>query len=291
MSNPLPRPVESAPPRDAAQMGRLPRRLPAVGLPRERERRGGGVIVSILVHAALIAALLSPALALHTDSHLFDRAQGAGGLGPAGGGGGGNRGTGGIVPEHLTYVRAAPPAPAQPAITPPPVTPPPVVTPPKVEPPMPQPAAVEKPAAPEVKAVPTTATPAPTTGTGGGTGNDGSAGSGPGSGGGVGSGIGTGRGAGTGPGTGGGTQSVYPPTTIEVFLPPIPYPDRIHGFHLIAEYDVDSTGKILSWKFTPTPDRGYNRQLEQVLKAVRFRPAVRPDGSPVRWPAQITYDF
>jgi hypothetical protein len=75
------------------------------------------------------------------------------------------------------------------------------------------------------------------------------------------------------------------------FLPPIPYPDRVRGFHLIAEFDVDSTGKVLDWSFTPTPDRGYNRELEQMLKTVRFHPGTRPDGTPIRMKTQLLYDF
>ena len=90
---------------------------------------------------------------------------------------------------------------------------------------------------PEVKAeakvdVPKVEAIAPTPGTGGGTGRDGTTGDGPGAGGGVGSGIGTGRGSGIGPGTGGGSQANYPPSPTELFIPPLPMPDKVRGFHL-----------------------------------------------------------
>jgi hypothetical protein len=128
-------------------------------------------------------------------------------------------------------------------------------------------------------------------GTGGGTGRDGSAGNGPGTGGGNGSGTGTGRGSGNGPGTGGGLQANYPPSPTELFIPPLPMPDKVRGFHLVAEYDVDSTGKVLDFKFTPTRDGGYNKRLDEVLRSFKFRPGTKPDGTPIRMKAQIVYDF
>jgi protein TonB len=269
-----------------------PRSLPATGLPVERQDRRGWGLFSALVHALIIALLLSPA-ALHTGD-VIERPQGAGGPGPAGGGGGGKRGTGGIQ-EKVKYVAVAPqPEPVvKPAVTPPPVvvppTPKPVIPPPEVVK-QPDPIPEVKPA--DVKAEAAKAEPtAPTPGTGGGTGRDGSAGSGPGSGGGVGSGIGTGRGSGIGPGTGGGNQVNYPPTPTELFIPPLPMPSKVRGFHLIAEYDVDETGKVLHFTFTGTPDGGYNRRLEEVLKSFKFRPGTTPDGTPIRMKAQIIYDF
>ena len=222
--------------------------------------------------------------------------QGAGGAGPAGGGGGGKRGTGGVK-EHVTYVQVAPPpVPAPPKVLPP-VVPPPVqrvaVVPPPPELPKPEPIPEVK---PEVKAevkvdVPKAEAIAPTPGTGGGTGRDGTTGDGPGAGGGVGSGIGTGRGSGIGPGTGGGSQANYPPSPTELFIPPLPMPDKVRGFHLIAEYDVDSTGKVVDFNYTHTRDGGYNKRLEEVLKSFKFRPGTTPDGKPVRMKAQIVYDF
>jgi protein TonB len=239
--------------------------------------------------------MLLIALALYTPTKLhvgvvIEQPQGAGGPGPAGGGGGGRRGTGGDI-EQLRFVRVAP-APAQVAVTPPPV----VVEPPKPVLPPPEPVKPQEPVPelkPELKIdpVPVSVIASVVPGVGGGTGRDGTAGSGPGSGGGVGTGIGTGRGSGVGPGTGGGTQANYPPTPTELFIPPLPMPDRVRGFHLIAEYDIDETGKILHFQFTPTRDNAYNKRLDEVLRSFRFRPGSRPDGTPIRMKAQIIYDF
>jgi len=139
--------------------------------------------------------------------------------------------------------------------------------------------------APKIEAI------APMPGTGGGTGRDGTTGTGPGSGGGVGTGIGTGRGSGIGSGTGGGSQANYPPSPTELFIPPLPMPDKVRGFHLVAEYDVDSTGKVVDFNYTHTRDGGYNKRLEEVLKSFKFRPGTTPDGKPIRMKAQIVYDF
>ncbi len=270
------------------------RALPATRLPQQREGRRGSALVSVLLHLLLIILLVTPWTVLHTG-HVDERPQGAGGLGPAGGGGGGRRGTGGAH-ELLHYVKLAPPstpvvAVAKPVVKPPP-TPKPIVPPPVVKPPEPPPKVDPAPVTKVAEAPPKPAdATAPMPGTGGGTGSDGSAGNGPGRGGGVGSGEGTGRGSGTGPGTGGGIQADYPPTPTEMFIPPLPMPDKVRGFHLIAEYDVDSTGKVVDFKFTPTRDGGYNKRLDEVLKSFKFRPGTKPDGTPIRMKAQIIYDF
>jgi hypothetical protein len=265
--------------------GRRKRRLPATGLPAPRDDRRLSSAISIALHVLVIILVIGPAVT-HTGI-VIERPQGAGGLGPAGGGGGGKRGTGGTR-ERVTYVRPAPPAaPAPAAVIPQPK--PPEVKPPEVKPPEPTPPAEVKPdPKPDVTSTEPTA---PTTGTGGGTGRDGSNGNGPGSGGGVGSGIGTGRGSGTGPGTGGGVQANYPPDPIELFIVPLPYPAKLKGFHLVAEFDVDESGKVLDFKFTSTGDRGYDKRLDDVLKRTRFRPGTTPDGKPIRMKAQIVYDF
>lgn len=260
-------------------------------LPEQRESRRGWGVLSALLHVLVIALLITPA-AIHTGN-VIERPQGAGGAGPAGGGGGGRRGTGGVQQVH--YIRVQPVNVAAQTVTPPPVVPKPppkpVVQPPQIKPPEPQ--IVEQ--KPEIKLEApkqlATIEPAQVPGVGGGTGRDGSTGNGPGSGGGVGSGIGPGRGSGIGPGTGGGTQANYPPTPTELFIPPLPMPDKVRGFHLIAEYDVDSTGKVLDFHFTPTRDGGYNKRLDEVLRSFKFRPGTTPDGVPIRMKAQIIYDF
>jgi protein TonB len=261
-----------------------------IGMPMRDVGRRAGAVVSIVVHALIIFLLIVPFFMPHSVIQRMQ--QGAGGAGPAGGGGGGMRGTGGEVREKIQFVRVSPTPVPTPA-TLPPVVPPPKPTPtPKVEPPKPapvQPPAMPKPQSAAPAAPVTVASAEP--GAGGGSGADGSAGAGPGSGGGVGSGVGTGKGSGTGPGTGGGTQANYPPTPIEFFLPPMPPPSSVRGQHFTAEFDVDSTGRVLAFDFTPTRDGDYNKRIAQVLRQMKFRPGTGPDGSPLRMKAQVGYEF
>lgn len=283
--------------RDSLSLPELPpspapprRPLPALALPKGREDRRAGALLSILLHALIIGLLVAPIAA---GRELVERAQGAGGPGPAGGGGGGRGGTGGQTTERLQYIVVAPPPAAAPVPTPavqPVVEPPkPVVTPPVpvVTPPAIQAPTVDEKASPATKPLDVAAT----LGVGGGSGRDGTNGNGPGSGGGVGSGIGTGRGSGVGPGTGGGTQTNYPPSPIELFMPPMPVPSSVQGSHVIAEFDVDETGRVLSVEFTPTRDRGYNKRLDEVFRSFKFRPGTRPDGTPIRMKYQLVVDL
>ncbi len=262
-----------------------PRYRPPIGVPVGNQRRVRSLLISIGIHLLIIILLIVP----FTSPELIREVLGAGGLGPAGGGGGGNRGTGGIAKyERLQFVRIAPaPTPPPALVKPPtlkPIVPPPPPTPPVVNPP-PQPAAPTPPstaAATDAKSV--------ATGTGGGAGTDGSAGAGPGSGGGVGSGVGTGKGTSVGPGTGGGPGTVYPPAPTELFLPPLPVPNKAKGT-VVVVFEVDSTGKVMDLQFTPTRDGAYNRKLREALVAIRFRPAVNAQGVPVRGKAEITYSL
>jgi hypothetical protein len=271
-----------------------PRYRPPIGIPVPGQRGWVSTLLSISLHVLVVLLLLAPLVA----PRVLREVEGAGGEGPAGGGGGGTLGTGGNqgagVVERVHFTQMAPPPPPAPTATP--AVTPPVVKPPEAPKPVPTPVPVPVRPTP----APTAATPAPDAtvgatapvpGVGGGTGSDGSAGSGPGSGGGVGSGIGTGRGSGTGPGTGGGNATIYPPTATELFLPPWPVPSKVKGTQLIAEFDVDSTGHVLAVEFTPTKDGGYNRKLSEVLHAVKFKPATRADGQPVRAKGSLTYVF
>jgi hypothetical protein len=277
---------------DPPPLGRPRYRVP-IGLPsRGQENRRAGVVVSVMLHALIIALLIVPFVL--PDSVIERMQQGAGGAGPAGGGGGGSRGSGGTV-ETVRYVKLVPdPVPTPTSI--PPKAEVPRIEPPKVEPPKPKPVETPpvKPPEPEqqsVAPVPQTTVASVVPGAGGGSGSDGSKGAGPGSGGGVGAGVGTGKGGANGPGTGGGNQENYSPQPIELFLPPLPAPKSVRGFRLIAEFDVDSTGRVLDFRFTKTRDGDYNKRLEEVLRAIRFRPGTRPDGTPVRMKAQLGYDF
>ena len=266
-----------------------PRYRKPIGMPMRDEGRRAGAVVSVVVHALIIFLLIVPFFMPHSVIQRMQ--QGAGGAGPAGGGGGGTRGTGGDVREKIQFVRVSPTPVPTPAALPPVVTPPKPKPTPKVEPPKPvvptQRVPKSQSAAP---AAPVTVASAET-GAGGGSGTDGSAGAGPGSGGGVGAGVGTGKGSGTGAGTGGGNQANYPPVPIEFFLPPMPPPSSVRGQHFTAEFDVDSTGRVLAFDFTPTRDGDYNKRISQVLRAMKFRPRTRPDGSPLRMKAQVGYEF
>lgn len=268
--------------------GRPAYRVP-IGMPLRDEGRRASILVSIAVHALIIGLLIVPFFL--PDAVIARMQQGAGGAGPAGGGGGGRGGTGGGTVETLRYVRLAPdPVPTPTTL---PAVPPPTPM-PKVEPPRPAPVETPPAKAPEQQSAapaPPASVAAATPGTGGGSGTDGTAGAGPGSGGGVGSGVGTGRGSGTGPGTGGGNQANYPPTPIGFFLPPLPAPSNVRGLKFLAEFDVDSTGRVLDVQFTQTPNGDYNRRIFAVLRTMRFRPGTRPDGTPLRMKTQLGYEF
>ena len=67
-----------------------------------------------------------------------------------------------------------------------------------------------------------------------------------------------------------------------VALMPMPYPKKVRGMTIVARFDVDEKGNVLNFEFTETPDGGYNSKLRAMLRDIRFRPATRPDGTPVR---------
>ena len=280
-------PIHDPPPPPPA--GRPVYRVP-IGMPVRDEGRRASLLVSVAVHVLIIGLLVVPFFL--PESVIARIEQGAGGPGPAGGGGGGRRGTGGGTVETLRYVRLAPDPVPTPTTLPAVPTPPPVA--PKVEPPKPKPVETPAPPAPQQQS----AVPAPsstvasvTPGVGGGRGSDGTAGNGPGSGGGVGSGVGTGRGSANGPGTGGGTQENYSPQVLNLTLPPMPPPKSVRGWTMVANFDVDSTGRVLDFKVNESPDRSFDRQLAVVLRTYRFRPGTRPDGTPLRMTAQLSIDF
>ena len=240
---------------------------PPVGLPIREEGRWQGWAASIFLHLLILLLIVGPYLAREA---LVPEREGAGGPGPAGGGGGGRGGTGGE--QRVRFVRVAPPVAVAPKAEVPTIKPP-VIPPPQPKP-EPTPAPPQPVAdAPDVSAV---------AGVGGGSGKDGSAGSGPGTGGGVGSGIGTGRGSSVGPGTGGGSGKVYPPTVTNLAILPIPVPVKVRPYKLVAYFDVDERGNATLISFTPSRDNGYNKKIREMLAEVRFRPAVRADGTPVR---------
>jgi len=245
-------------------------------MPRQKDRDWKGIIASLLVHAVILFLILGPIV----GSNDFTRADvvGGGGPGPAGGGGGGVDGLGSRE-QHVEFVRVKSDPTTMPKLTP--------QTVPPVKPPEPKPP-VETPVQPAQQVVsPELAA----SSTGAGTGNSNSAGAGPGTGGGVGSGEGTGRGSGVGPGTGGGPGKDYPPTVRDLFIPPMPAPSAVKGFHMKAFFDVDEKGNAKLIGFNPTRDGDYNKRVAEVLRAMRFRPGVHPDGTPKRDTAEIEIIF
>jgi hypothetical protein len=262
------------------------RQLPALGMPMSRRRRRAATALSVVLHVLFVWLLLRPeALTnLNPDLQLMD--HGNAGNGIAGGGGGGTRGTGGVK-----FISVAPPplTPPQPQEVQPPVVP-------KTEPPKP---VLPEPAVPSIE-LPKLAlsdpkaelkVESPIIGIGGGLGNDGTKGNGPGTGGGIGNGIGTGTGNGTGPGTGAGKLDYIECRNIEMPLFPLPPPDNVKGFTLIANFDVDATGKILKIDFTPTRNGDYNHRINDILKTMRWKPATTLQGVPIRKTCQLSYTF
>ena len=71
----------------------------------------------------------------------------------------------------------------------------------------------------------------------------------------------------------------------------MPPPSKIKGFELIAQFEVDSSGKVVSFDFNRTKDSGYNQKLQTILASVRFRPGVNGLGVAVRAKTQIIYTF
>lgn len=262
-----------------------PRLRPLIGIPEgsTKVNRRQAVIVAVFTHL-LIVFLLVFRFRGEITAALTD---GAGGPGAAGGGGGG-RGGSPVVPERIQqYQLALPPPPAKstpsvlPPIAPVPEVKKPDVVPPKVEP---------TPPATSLKAADAPATPgpvsapAPGAGEGAGAGKDAGPGNGPGTGGGTGSGIGTGTGSAIGPGTGGGNATIYPPTPRALFVPPNGTPRRLKGKTIVIELEVDELGKVITAQFTPrSGDGGYDEQFLASLREQRFRPAVRANGTPVKF--------
>jgi periplasmic protein TonB len=228
------------------------------------------------VHALILFLVLAPIV----GSSDFTRPDvlGGGGPGPAGGGGGGNNGAA-LGRERLQFVQVRSDPTVMPKVTP--------ATVPPVKPKQPTPQ-VESPITPTQQVA---TTPVTTPSSGDGAGNAGTAGAGPGTGGGVGSGEGTGRGSSIGPGTGGGPGKDYPPTVRDLFIPPMPAPSAVKGFHMKAFFDVDEKGNAKLLGFNPTRDGDYNKRVAEVLKSMRFRPGVRADGTPMRDTAEIEIIF
>ena len=60
---------------------------------------------------------------------------------------------------------------------------------------------------------------------------------------------------------------------------------------MIAWFDVDTTGKATLLRFTPSSDKDYNKKLRETLLALKFRPAVRSNGVPIRDTVDVQFLF
>lgn len=214
------------------------------------------VILSAVVHLAVVLALLWSGTRYLEDT----RAPGPG-HGRGGGGGGGGGGTRALV----LYV-APPPAPPPPAPTPAAVV---VKT-------VPVPAPVVKPVDSTPKPAAPAAVAAAPAGPGAGPGSG--AGQGPGSGGGSGGGTGGGVGPGVGADSGGG-GTILGPTLQTIFIPPTDRPRAVRGTVITATFEVSASGDVVHIALDPMPqDRRFAAELLAKLRQFSFTPAHRPDG-------------
>jgi TonB family protein len=247
---------------------------PTLLLPGAR-RRYGGLVVSLVLHLALLVFVLT------NGDRLWRRTlqPGARSIFLIGGGGGG----GGNSSAYITL--PSPPksvAPAMPKVAPP------VEPPPKVETPPTEPEVVA-PVSPPVDSVPaaTSSAAADTAGTGTGSGSD------DGTGGGAGGGEGTGTGPGSGPGTGpgaGGDGAIRPPELRDLAFPFDNPPKELRGASLNVTFWVRNDGRVDRYEVVPAiADRDYAQKFDEVIRAFRFTPARMPDGTKVAGTTTVTF--
>ena len=219
------------------------------------------MILSAVVHAALIFA------ALYGGSRLMvaDRMPGAGRGRGGGGGGGASRAL--LLYSPPAAAPAGPTLPLPPPLVVPKVPPVPLpeVKPPDVTPPPPQLSTAQLLAALGRAAGP----------------GQGS-GAGPGAGSGSGGGNGSGRGAGTGPDSGGAGGRLYPPTPRQIILPPSDRPASVRGTTITVRFEISERGDVMRVSMSPTPrDHTFASQFAERLKQYTFTPATTLDGRPV----------
>jgi protein TonB len=258
---------------------------PQFVLPAPR-RRYGGLLLSVLLHALIVA------LAVRSGERLWSRALSPGdpALDPRGGGGGG----GGPSVAYITLPPAREPVmPRQTAVTAPVtrprVEPEPTPTPP-VPPPVPSPEVSVPPPQP-VDTQPSASTvgaagPAVATGPGAGPGAAG------GTGGGTGRGIGPGQGSGAGPGTAGGGEggAIRPPELRDMSFPFDKPPKELRGGSLAVTFWVRVDGQVERYSVDPAiGDRDYASKFDEVIRGFRFTPARAPDGRRVAGTTTVTF--
>ncbi|MGQ0538583.1 MAG: hypothetical protein ACT4R6_06525 [Gemmatimonadaceae bacterium] len=247
---------------------------PPAGIPTRDPVSARPAIAATLLHALVVTLILLPPLL--SARHALDvhrQAVRGGGNGPPGGGGGGVLGAGSRTPRERLRFFVLPKAPVVQDLI---LVPTPSVIAPQVQPKPPE----------ALKALSDTAAAArqsaDSAAATGGAGRDGTAGNGPGSGGGVGSGVGPGQGSGVGPGTGGGDDEIHPARVVQLPILPIPIPAKVRPYRMVAYFDVDTAGNATLLAFNPSSDGRYNKRLREMLLEMRFRPAVRRNGVPVR---------
>jgi hypothetical protein len=256
---------------------RKPGPPPNLSLPSTR-RRYLGLVVSLVLHAALLAVVV------FQGDRLWKRTLAPGApslfLFQGGGGGGGNR------VAYITLPSSPRPAPQPPTPVMPPVAPPNVVPPPAEQtevrhaaPPRP----VDTLAA---VAAADTAPAAPASGTG-----PGSAGrTGGGAGGRAGQGIGPGSGEGSGPGAGGGGGVIRPPELRDLAFPFETPPKELRGASLDVVFWVRVDGRVERYEVQPViTNEDYARKFDEVIRAFRFTPARAPDGSRIAGTTRVTF--
>ena len=103
-------------------------------------------------------------------------------------------------------------------------------------------------------------------------------------------GIGGGRGEGDG-GEGSGSEDFVAPVPRSV-LPHWDPPSSVRGLEVTVRVHVDASGKPTGevQLDPPTPDRRFNRELEDRVRRMEYRPATR-NGQPVEGWAEITFIF
>ena len=69
---------------------------------------------------------------------------------------------------------------------------------------------------------------------------------------------------------------------------PIPVPSKVRPYKMVAYFEVDSAGTAKLLSFTPTRDSNYNKRVREMLLEMRFRPATRGNGTPVRDTVMVT---
>jgi hypothetical protein len=261
---------------------RAPQQPPQILLP-GTERRYGGLVVSLVFHAGLVAAIIL------SGDRLWRRlpAPGAPSLFAIEGGGGG--GGGGPEVRYITLPplprpAAAPVMPRPPAPEPPPPKPEPVVAPTPTPPPTPVPPDTQPARAGAVASAQTTPAAGPGTGPGAG------GGAGGGTGGGLGSNTGGGTGNGPGAGAGGEGGTIRPPELRDLAFPFDTPPKKLRGASLDVTFWVRVDGRVERYQVTPPiDDEDYARKFDEVIRAFRFSPARAPDGSRVAGTTTVTF--